>query len=83
MNSPMYHPINHVMNVMKLEEIENLSVKETTDIKNQLAMKTCELDCVPMKVMKESADVTDPLINTVTNRFLEQGEFNEHWKTQL
>ena len=67
---------------MKLEEIENLSVKETTDIKNQLAMKTGALDCVPMKVMKESANVTEPLINTVTNRFLEQ-EFNEHWKKAI
>ena len=72
-NVPLYQPQNK--NVAKLEEIENLSVKETLEIMNQLATKTCELDCIPTKLMKEYASVTGPLINTVINKSLEQGEF--------
>ena len=50
---------------------------------NQLKTKTCELDCMPTKLMKEYASVTGPLINTVINKSLEQGEFPEHWKKAI
>ena len=65
-------------NVTKLKEIENLSMKETMNIINQLATKACELDCIPMKVIKEYGKVMGPLIFTVIIRSLEQGEFPEH-----
>ena len=51
-------------------------------IKN-MKSKHCELDCIPMHILKEMMPVVLPTIMKIVNLSLSKGIFSEQWKTAI
>ena len=79
--TPRYKPL--ASRVTKLASFRALSQQEVKSIINSLSKKTCELDCMPTKLLKEILDTILPVITQIINSSLEQGTFAACWKTAI
>ena len=63
--TPKYSPIAN--QVPKLESFRALGQQEVKNIIKSLSEKTCELDCMPTKLLKEINDTVLPIITKIIN----------------
>ena len=63
--------------------LSNFGVLSDTEIKcsiSKLQTKSCELDLVPTKILKENIDYFITAITHVVNLSMQNGQFDDDWK---
>ena len=74
----LYTP--HTRKTDKLTEFRTLPQKEVKDIIVKMQTKSCELDVIPTKLLKENLTHILPIITGLVNLSLQQGSFIDDWK---
>ena len=60
-----------------------MTEEEIKAIVSSLATKSCELDAIPTKLLKEILPAVLPVITRIVNLSLERGTFANDWKTSI
>ena len=67
----------------RLSKFLPLTSDQVRKIIFSLSTKSCELDAMPTKLLKDIIPGVLPVINKIVNLSLEQGVFAENWKTSV
>ena len=80
-HKPKYEPKG--VEATKFCELRELSPAETRSIIKSMPTKSCELDVLPAKLIKQYLDDLLPLITTIINTSLYHGVFVSQWKVAV
>ena len=69
--------------LFKLLEFNVLEKSQVVKTLVKLQTKSCELDVIPTKILKESIDSLIDPITRIVNTSLRKGEFASEWKTAI
>ena len=78
---PRYSPDHR--DVPQLESFRPMSLNEILSIIMEMQTKHCDLDPIPVLVLKELVPHVLPEISLLVNLSLTEGEFSEAWKTAI
>ena len=67
----------------KLSKLKPLTDEEVRQIVKAMPSKSCDLDAVPISILKEALDLLLPTLVKLVNLSLVEGEFIQQWKTAL
>jgi hypothetical protein len=67
----------------RLSTFHPLTSDQVNNIIPSLSTKSCELDAMPTKLLKEVISAILPVITRIINLSLEHGVFAENWKTSI
>ena len=67
----------------KLSSLEPLTDEEVRQMFKAIPSKFCDLDAVPLRILKEALDLLLPTLVKLVNLSLVEGEFIQQWKTAL
>ena len=70
-------------NAPNISAFEPLSTCDVTKIIFGMKIKSCEIDPIPMKLLKEILPSVIEPITKIVNTSLQQGIFSKHWKIAL
>ena len=71
---------NDIPSLVKFAKITETKT-ETQNIINRMQTKNCELDKIPTKILKSILPSVLQLLTNIINLSLDQGKFDEEWKT--
>ena len=69
--------------IPSLSQYDPMTSEEVTRIISSMATKSCELDAIPISVLKQITLSIVPTITKLINVSLTQGIFAEEWKTVI
>lgn len=77
----LYDPVDK--GIKKLDGFIECSTDEVKKVMLSLPTKSCELDYIPTKILKDHIDALAPLVCSVVNLSLKTGHFPLKWKEAL
>ena len=81
-NVPPYKP-QMKEDLPRLAKFANITETETHNIINRMQTKNCELDKISTKLLKSILPSVLPSLTHIINLSLDQGKFDEEWKTAI
>ena len=78
---PVYQPTGK--NISRLAEFRLFNQTELRKIIFSMKTKSCELDTLPTKLLKECINSILPTITSLVNISLQDGVFTSRWKTSI